>query len=162
VGHGGRLGRLRVRVQREDRLGVPGSDFDERRAQPERRAQHGDHVLPLAHPVQRHVDVVAAPRRVQPPGDALAARRHELALDVIEQVLVRAVVLHVPDVVQRHRVQGAADGSRVGLPDDARVGQHHEMRVVHRHDRVEEERFGILEVLVEDAGHVFRREFHKE
>ena len=45
--------------------------------------------------------------------------------------------------------------SRATMP---RSVEHHEMRVVDRHQRREELRLGVLEVLVEDAGDVFGRE----
>ena len=40
------------------------------------------------------------------------------------------------------------------------LGEHHEMRVVDRHQRREELRLRVLEVLVEDDADVFGRESH--
>ena len=44
--------------------------------------------------------------------------------------------------------------------DDAAVGKHHQMGVVDRDERREEERLRVLEVVVEDLRHVLRIEPH--
>src|SRR5919106_6396872 len=48
----------------------------------------------------------------------------------------------------------------VGGADDAAVGQHHQMGIVNGHQRREEQRLGVLEVLVEDLRHILWREPH--
>ena len=40
------------------------------------------------------------------------------------------------------------------------VGEHHQVGVVDRHQRRQEQRLGVLEVLVEDVGDVFGSEAH--
>ena len=55
----------------------------------------------------------------------------------------------------------ARESPRVLRRDDAAVGQHHEMGVVNRHQRAEEERLGVLEVLVEDEPDVLGRKPHQ-
>ena len=133
------------------------------RAQIERRAGEREDELALPHPVHRHVDVVAAARRVEPAGGVLAARLDDQALDVKEQILAGAVVRAPPQiVVLRHGVERRR-GSR-GRPRAETMplrGEHHQVRVVDRHQRREEQRLRVLEVLVEHVGDVLGREGHR-
>ncbi len=91
VRHSRRLRALRVRVHRENRLAVRSARSSSDRAQVERSPQQVEDQLALPHPVHRHVDVVAAARRVQPSGDILAAAIRDQAIHVEEQVLALAV-----------------------------------------------------------------------
>ncbi len=97
---GRRLRRLRVRVRGEHRVAVQRRQIHQARPQLERRRDERRDELALPHAVHRHVDVIAAARRVQPPGDVLAARPDQQALDVEEQILARPVVRRGPDVAQ--------------------------------------------------------------
>ena len=160
VSNGRDLRRLRVGVRREHRLPVAIGQRDERPAQVQRPFDHGEHQLPLRHAVHRHVDVVAGPRRVQPAGGILAAARDDQPLDVEEEILVGAVVLHLADLVERDAVERAPDGRRLGTGHDLLIGEHHEMRVLDRHQRHEKLRLGVLEVFVEDEPNVLGRELH--
>ena len=92
------LRRLRVGVRGEHRLAVLAGEVEQRPAQPRDSLEHAEDHLPLLHPVHRHVDVVARPRRVQPARGLLAAGLHDEPLDVEEQVLARAVVGRAPNV----------------------------------------------------------------
>ena len=82
-------------------------------------------------------------------------------LDVEEQVLVGAVVLHLAHRVEIDGVERRGKRARRPPAHDALLGEHHQMRVVNRHQRREELRLGVLEVLVEDAGDVVGRELHR-
>ena len=74
VRDGRRLRPLRVRVHREDVSRWRSARSSSASAQLERRGDQLEDELALPHPVHRHVDVVAAARRVQPAGDVVAAR----------------------------------------------------------------------------------------
>ena len=124
-------------------------EIEQRAAQIEARRQQRQNQLPLPHPVHRHVDVVAAARRVQPPGDVLSARGDDQALDVEKQILAAAVERRAADLVLRHAVERHAERVRVSGGDDVRRGEHHQVGVVDLHQRREEERLRVLEVLVE-------------
>ncbi len=51
-------------------------------------------------------------------------------------------------------------GASLRRRNDPLLGEHDEMRVVNAHQRSEEQRFGVLEVGIENARDVFRREPH--
>ena len=135
-------------------------EVQQRPAQREGRGEQAEDQLALPHPVHRHVDVVARARRVQPARHVIAAGLDDQALDVEEQVLVGAVVGDLPDRVLRHAVQGIAQGAGFAGGDDPLRREHHEVRVVDRHHRREQLSLGILEIFVENAGHIFRRKLH--
>jgi hypothetical protein len=160
VGDRRRLRRLRVRVRRENRVAMRGGQIEQRRAQLDRRMQQRQDVLALPYPIHRHVDVVAAARGVQTTGDVLAAGGDEQAIDEEEEILTGAVVRRAADVGNRNRIERLADRSRVARGDDAAVREHDQVRVVNRHQRREEQRLRVLEVVVEDVRHVFRIEAH--
>jgi hypothetical protein len=77
-----------------------------------------------------------------------------------EQVLAAAVVGGRPHIGHRDGVQRAAQGAGVRRSDDAAVGEHHQVRVMNRHQRREEERLGVLEVFAENLVDVLRIEVH--
>ena len=161
VRHGGGLRRLGVRVRGHHRLAVPAGQVEQAGAQGEYPVVQRQDELPLAHPVHRHVDVVAAAGRVQPAGDFLAARGGQQALDVEEEVLVGAVVGDARDVFNRDGVQGFANASRVRRSDDRAIGEHRQVRVVNRHQGRDKLPLGVLEVLVEDVLDVFGGKTHR-
>ena len=140
---------------------MPIGEIEQRAPQVERRREQAEDELALPHPVHRHVDVVAAARRVQTARHVVAARGDDEAFDVEEQILVRAVVRDLPHVVLRDRVERGANRVGVGRRDDAAIGQHHQVCVVNRHQRREKQRLGVFEVLVEDVGDVFGGEAHR-
>jgi hypothetical protein len=82
------------------------------------------------------------------------------ALDEEEQVLAGAVVRRPANGVAAHRGERVADAAGVVALDDALLGEHHQVGGVNREQRVEEQRLGVLEVLVEDGADVFGRERH--
>ena len=131
-------------------LGVPAGEIEQRPREAAAPVEQRQHHLPLLHPVHRHVDVVARARGVQPAGDVVAARVDDQPLDVEEQVLAAAVVRRALHVGSRRRVERIADGRGVGARDDPLLGEHHQVRIVNRHQRRQELRLGVLEVLVED------------
>ncbi len=55
---------LRVRMDRENRVPMRVGKIEQRLPKVERRAHESKHELTLAHPVHRHVDVVAATSRM--------------------------------------------------------------------------------------------------
>jgi hypothetical protein len=160
VRDGGRLRRLGMGVGGEHRCAMPGGQLDQRGAQFQRRLDDGRDELPLPHPVHRHVDVVAAARGVQAAGDVLAARGDQQPFDVEEQILAGAVVRRLPDFRHRDRVERIAQAPGVRLTDDPALGEHHQVRIVDRHQRRQEQRLGVFEILVEDLGDVRRIELH--
>jgi hypothetical protein len=155
------LRRLRVGVHREDSLAMPLGQVDQGPPQRDRALDQAEDAVALAHPVQRHVDVVAAARRVEAAGDVGAAGLLDDALGVEKQILVGAVVDDRADVVFVDGVERRPDGVRIVARDDALVGEHHQVRVMHRDHRREQELLGVFEVVVEDVPDIFRRESHK-
>ena len=97
---------------------------------------------------------------MQPAGLVLAARLDDEPLDEEEQILAATVICGALDVVQRDAGQRVANGDGVGPGDDALLGQHHEMRVVDRHQRRQQLRLGVLEVLIQDEADVVGVERH--
>ena len=72
-------------------------------------------------------------------------------LDVEEQVLVGAVVERLRARESSEMPSSAvAKRARVVRRDDALLGQHHQVRVVDRHQRRQQQRLGVFEILVED------------
>ena len=156
-----RLRRLGVGVRAVDRFRVtPGQRDAARRAGPAslRRVPRG---LPLQHAVHRHRQVVAAARGMQPAGDVLAAGLVDQPLDVEEQILVGAVVAHRAHLIEGDAVERVAERARVRAGNDALLGQHHEVRVVDRHQRRQQQLLRVLEIFVENVRDVFRRELHQ-
>jgi hypothetical protein len=156
-----RLRRLRMSVRGKDVLGVPRREIEQRPAQRQRPVNQRQHHLALAHAVHRHVDVVAGAGGVQPSGDVLAALRHDQPFDVEEQVFVAAVVLHLANGVEIDGVERRGKRAAIGRRDDALLDEHHQVRMVNRHERRKELRLGVLEDVVEHAGDVVRRELHR-
>ena len=149
-----RLRRLRVRVRGEDRLAISIGQRNQRPPERQRAVDHREDPQTLRHAVHRHVDVVAGARRVQAAGGVLAAARDDQPLDVEEEVLVGPVVGDLADLVLRDPVQRRPDRRRLVARHDLLLGQHHEMRVLDRHERHEQQRLGVLEVFVEDKADV--------
>ena len=149
-----------MRVNGEDRVAVAIDHAQERPPELEGRGEQSQNELALAHPVHRHVDVVAAARRVQAAGDVVAARADDHPFDIEEQIFTAGIVFRAAELVLGDRVERRAQRMRVGGRHDALLGQHDQMRVVNRHQRREELPFRVLEVLVEDAGHVLRGKRH--
>jgi hypothetical protein len=149
-----------MRVGGKDGLAVTRRQFQQGGPQLERRLDHPGDKLPLSHPVHRHVDVVPAPRRVQTARHLFAARLHEQPFHEEEEVFTRAVVRRLPDVAHRNGVQRLAQHPGIGCRHDAAVGEHDEMGVMDRHQRGEEQRLGVFEVLVEDLSDVLGVEPH--
>ena len=157
----GRLRPLGVGVDGEHGVAVPIDQVEQTRAQIERRAGELENEFALPHPVHRHVDVVAAARRMEPAGGILAAGGDNQTLDVEEEVLAGPVVARRPQVGHRHRVERDAQRVRVLRRNDPLRGEHHQVRVVNRHERRAEQNLGVLEILVEDMGDVLGREGHR-
>ena len=160
VRHGRGLRGLRMCVHRHHGVAMLLGDVEQAVPQRQHTLMKCQDELPLPHPVHRHVDVVAAPRGVQAPGDIVAARGDEQSLHVEKQVLVAAVVGDLPDLVHVDAVEGQPELVGVCRPDDRPVRQHHQVRVVNRHQRRDKQPLGVLEVLVENVLDVFRREPH--
>ncbi len=118
--------------------------------------------LALLHAVHRHVDVVAGARGVQAAGRFLAARLPYQPVDEEEQIFAGAVVADVAHVVQQDAVERGPDRVRVARRDDRPLREHHQVRIMNAHQRREEVRLGVLEVLVEDAGDVFGGKGHAD
>ena len=93
-------------------------------------------------------------------GRFFAASPNDKPLDVEEEVFVRAVVPDAPDIVEGDGVERGADRPGVRARHDALLREHHEVGVVNPHERREELRLGVLEVLVEDACDVLGIELH--
>ena len=75
--------------------------------------------------VDRDVDVVTAPRRVQSARDiSVAAIRGNLALQVEEQVLYAAVVLGAANRIEVEALDGVEYRARVAVADDPALCQH--------------------------------------
>ena len=155
-----RLRGLRVRQRREQRVAVASGKRDQSSPQLQRRVQHRQDELPLPQPVHRHVDVVAAARRVEAPGRLFAALPLDQSLDVEEQIFTCVVIGRRPYVVHRDRIERIAQRVRFVRRDDARLREHDQMRVVDRQQRRQEQRFGVFEVLAEDVVDVLGVERH--
>ena len=149
-----RLRALRVRVDGEDGFAVSIGQVEEARAQIKRSGGELENELALPHPVHRHVDVVAAARRVEPAGGIFAARFDNQALDVEEEVLAGAVVSCGTQFREGDGVERDAQHVRIFRRNDPLRGEHHQVRVVNRHQRPGERALGVLEVLVQDIGDV--------
>src|SRR5665213_4637483 len=98
---------------------------------------------------------------MQPPRHLVSAGADQQALDVEEEILVGAVVLEIAQVLLRDGVERAANRMRIRRRDDAAISQHHQVRIVNRHERRKKERLGVLEVFVEYAGDVLGCESHE-
>ena len=135
MGDGGRLRPLGVRVNGEHGFQVAIHDVEQRATQLEARGEKPEDELALPHPVHRHVDVVAAPRRVQPSRHVFAGRSDDQAFDVIKQILAGRIVLRAANLVLRQRVECHAQRVSVVWRDDALRSQHHQVRVMNRDQR---------------------------
>ena len=95
------------------------------------------------------------------PATSSPQRLVDQPLDVEEQVLVGAVVEHLADAGRARCRRAPSRSARASSArDDALLGQHHQVRVVDRHQRRQQQLLGVLEVLVEDVGDVFGGELH--
>ena len=90
----------------------------------------------------------------------LVARALDQALDVEEEILVGAVIEHGADRVERDAIEGDPERARVGGRQDASFGQHHEVGVVDRHERCQQQLLGVFKIFVEHVGDVLGRELH--
>ena len=97
---------------------------------------------------------------MQPPGPVLSAGVDDEPLDEKEEVLAAAVVAGALHIGQRDGVERVADGRRVIAGNNSLLGEHDEVRVVDRHERRQQLRLRVLEVLVEDEGDVRGVEGH--
>ncbi len=154
------LRRLRVRVEGEDRVALTHGHAEQRRPQVQARLDEPQQVLPLPHPVQRHVDVVAAARGVQATRDVGAAGAFDEPVDVEEEILEGAVENGAPDLRLVQRVERVAQSPRVPGRHDPPLREHDQVRVVDGDQRGEEEPLRVLEVLVEDRRDVLGGEAH--
>ena len=136
-------------------------DAAQRRAQRQRGVEQVEDEAALPHAVHRHVDVVAAAGGVQPPGHVAGALGDQ-PLDEEEQILAGSVVRRAANRVAAHRGEGVADAARRRPRDDVLLGEHHQVGAMDRQQRLEEQRLGVLEVLVEDGVDVFGGEGHGE
>ncbi len=155
-----RLRGLRVGVRGEHVLPVRVRQIDQHLAEPVCALGELEDQAPLLHAVHRHVDVVARPRGVEAARGVLSAGLDDQAFDEEEEILAGAVVprlFHPGDIETVERV---ADDAGVGARHDLLIREHDQVGVVDGHERSEELRLRVLEVLVEDAGHVFGIEAH--
>ena len=149
-------------VRGEHVLAVRVREIDQHLPEPVRARDELEDHAPLLHAVHRHVDVVARARGMEAARGVFSAGLDDQAFDVEEEILAAAVVpglFHGRDIDAAERV---ANDARVGPRHDLLVREHHQMGVMDRQERREELRLRILEVLVEDAGHVFGIEAHVE
>ena len=65
------------------------------------------------------------------------------------------------DAVRIDGIEAVAQRAGVVAGHDAAISEHDQMSVVDREERIEEERFCVLEILTEDARHVLGSEGHK-
>ena len=93
--------------------------------------------------------------------DVVATSAGDQSIDVKEEIFVGPVVLDRPDIVCRDAVQRHAEGVCVRLVDDPLGLEHHEMGVVNRHQRRQQQLLGVFEIFVEDVGDVFGGEPHR-
>ena len=135
VRNGRRLRRLGVSVRPVYGGGVTLGKREERVTQVECGDRQRDNELPVPHPVHRHVDVVAAARRVQAAGHVFVAGLLDQPLDIEEQVFVGAVVEHFADAVEGDAVERVAESPGISARNDAALRQHHQVGVVDRHQR---------------------------
>ncbi len=144
-----RLRRLRVRVGREHRLGVPGRADEQHAPERERAFDDRQDRLPLRHPVHRHVDVVAGARRVQAARRMLPGALRDQPIEKEEQVLaVQAVEARPADGVEIDRVERGAYRARVAARHDPLLRQQQELCLC------------VLEILVQHEADVVGRESH--
>ncbi len=158
MSHGGRLRALRVRVHGENGFGMPRGESQERPPQIQSGAQQRKDELALTHAVHRHIDVVAAARGMQASGNVLSAGRYQQTLDIEIKIFGLAVVGCVTQFIERNRIERFPNDVCVEERNDVLRRQHHEMRVVNRHQRMQEERFGVFEIVVENGTDVLRSE----
>jgi hypothetical protein len=107
------------------------------------------------------VPVIAHAPSVQPAGEVFPAALDDQPLDVEEQVLVRAVVRRPPHFFKRDLLEGVPDRAGIGRRQDRPLGEHHEMRMMNRHQRREKLRPGVLESFLEAARHVIGGKLHE-
>ncbi len=95
---------------------------------------------------------------MQTAGHRLAALRDDQALHVIEKVFALRVERRCPDVVSRYGIEREANGVGIGGRNDPLPGEHHQARIVNRHQGAEKEGFSVLKILAEHAFDVFGME----
>ena len=108
-----RLRALGVRMHGEHRCAVHVRQLDSARRSSQVAGGQCQDQLTLAHPVHRHVDVVAAAGRVQAARRLFAARGSNQPVDVEEQVLRSAVVDRPADIGLRDGVERGAERVRI-------------------------------------------------
>src|SRR5580700_7881934 len=96
---------------------------------------------------------------MQTSGDIFTARVHDEPLDVVKQVLATVVEWNTLDLVLRYRIERGADGAGVRGRDDSLGRQHYQVRVVNRHQRRQQLRLGVFEIIVEYVLDVLGSEF---
>ena len=123
----------------------------------------GERQNPLAeqHPVHRHVDVVAAARGMEPAGDVRPAGLGQKTVYIEEEILAGSVVARAFERVTIDGAERLPNRARVVGPHDAPFGQHREVGVVNRHQRLDEQRLRIFEVFAEHEPKVFEGEGHR-
>ncbi len=97
---------------------------------------------------------------MQPRGHVRAAGRRDQSIHVKEEILTRARISGRANFREVDAAQRVAQPPSVLPRHDAALREHHEMPLVQRHHRLEEQRLGVFEVLVEDGADVIRRKGH--
>ena len=122
-----------------------------------------DDELPLPHPVHRHVDVVAAAGDAEPARDVVAARldradarRRRTGLRTHGRTAATSTS-DKRDGVEARRASARASAALTM----SCCAQHHQVRVVNRDERREEESLRVLEVLAQHSRDVFGIERHQ-
>ena len=158
-----RLRRLRVRVRRHHRLAVLRREVEEARAQGRAPPPPGPARTPAGASGTSscrcrcgcgRCEAVRRPRRRRT--QRAAPRRRRTGPRRCRRTARRG-----PRRATRRRAPPGAC-ARPPRRHDLRLRQHDQVRVVNRHQRGQEQRLCVLEVVVEDVVDVFRREFHKE
>ncbi len=162
VSDGRRLRALRVRVHREDRVAMPLGEVEQRtpqqRTTPPSRPRMSSRCRIRYIVMSMSLRLRAVWRR---PATSSPHARDDQAIEIEEEVLARAVVRGAAHLVLRDRVERRAERVRVVGRDDAAVGEHDEMRVVNRHERRQQQRLRVFEVLVQHVRDVLRCELHQ-
>src|SRR6266576_777345 len=121
-------------------------------AEIQRGANKDECIFSQAHPVDGDINVVATAGRVQPASDVFTAGGGNKAFDVEEQVFAPTVVTAGAKAVSIQAVESNQQRKCFDPRDDALLGEHHGVGIIHFDHVIEEEPLGIFKKVRQHVG----------